>query len=78
MLPEVVSGMIETRHIVTPVRSFCRKAKFFEANVQSIDLNNKQVIMTHTIGRSQQQILKIHHTSTCMSTRSNTITWLLH
>ena len=55
MLPEVVSGLIETRHIVTPVRSFCRKAKFFEANVQSIDLDNKQVIMTHTIGRSQQQ-----------------------
>src|SRR6476659_9346672 len=55
MLPEVVSGLIETRHIVTPVRSFCRKAKFFEANVQSIDLNNKQVIMTHAIGRSQQQ-----------------------
>jgi NADH:ubiquinone reductase (H+-translocating) len=55
MLPEVVSGLIETRHIVTPVRSFCRKAKFFEANVQSIDLNNKQVILTHAIGRSQQQ-----------------------
>jgi hypothetical protein len=31
MLPEVASGMIETRHIVTPVRSFCRKAKFYEA-----------------------------------------------
>jgi NADH:ubiquinone reductase (H+-translocating) len=40
MLPEVVSGLIETRHIVTPVRSFCRKAKFFEANVQSIDLDS--------------------------------------
>ena len=28
MLPEVASGMIETRHIVTPVRSFCNKAAF--------------------------------------------------
>ncbi|MFZ0222851.1 MAG: hypothetical protein WAM42_14300, partial [Candidatus Nitrosopolaris sp.] len=26
MLPEVASGMIETRNIVTPVRSFCKKA----------------------------------------------------
>ena len=26
MLPEVSSGMIETRHIVTSVRSFCKKA----------------------------------------------------
>ena len=34
MLPEIVSGMIETRHIVTPTRSFCKKAKFFEANVK--------------------------------------------
>ena len=52
MLPEVASGMIETRHIVTPVRSFCRKAKFYEANVQSIDLDNKQVVLNHVIGRN--------------------------
>jgi NADH:ubiquinone reductase (H+-translocating) len=54
MLPEVASGMIETRHIVTPVRSFCRKAKFYEANLESIDLDNKQVVLTHTIGRQTQ------------------------
>ncbi|HET7344999.1 MAG TPA: hypothetical protein VFJ05_03900 [Nitrososphaeraceae archaeon] len=42
MLPEVASGMIETRHIVTPVKSFCRKAKFYEANLESIDLDNKR------------------------------------
>ncbi len=54
MLPEVASGAIETRHIVTPIRAFCKKAKFFEANVKSIDLDNKQVILTHTIGRLQQ------------------------
>src|SRR5215472_6963780 len=54
MLPEVASGMIETRHIVTPVRSFCKKAKFYEANVESIDLVNKQVIVTHSIGRQSQ------------------------
>ena len=37
MLPEVASGMIETRHIVTPVRTFCKKAEFHEGNVESID-----------------------------------------
>ena len=51
MLPEVASGMIETRNIVTPVRSFCKKAKFYEANVESIDLDNKQLTLTHVIGR---------------------------
>ena len=54
MLPEVASGMIETRHIVTPVRSFCKKAKFYEANVESIDLDSKQVTLTHSIGRQSQ------------------------
>src|SRR5438132_11659409 len=54
MLPEIASGMIETRHIVTPVREFCKKAKFYEANVESIDLDTKQVKLTHTIGRQSQ------------------------
>jgi NADH:ubiquinone reductase (H+-translocating) len=51
MLPEVASGMIETRNIVTPVRSFCKKAKFYEAKVESIDLDNKRLTLTHEIGR---------------------------
>ena len=54
MLPEVASGMIETRHIVTPLRSFCKKAKLYEASVESIDLDNKLVIITHAIGRQSQ------------------------
>ncbi len=51
MLPEIVSGMIETRHIVTPIRAFCKKAKFFEANVQNIDLENKEVELVHSLGK---------------------------
>src|ERR671918_1520114 len=43
MLHEVASGMIETRHIVTPIRAFCNRAKFYAAKVKSIDLNNNQV-----------------------------------
>ncbi|MDF0682368.1 MAG: NAD(P)/FAD-dependent oxidoreductase [Candidatus Nitrosocosmicus sp.] len=55
MLPEIVSGSIETRHIVTPLRSFCNKASFYEAEVKSIDLDNKEITMTHTIGREFQR-----------------------
>ena len=51
MLPEVASGMIETRHIVTPVREFCKNAKFYEAIIKSIDFDKRQVIITHAIGR---------------------------
>ncbi|MDP9289279.1 MAG: NAD(P)/FAD-dependent oxidoreductase [Thermoproteota archaeon] len=56
MLPEVSSGMIETRHIVTPVRTFCKRAKFYEANVESIDLKNKQVVITHPVGKQTDPI----------------------
>jgi NADH:ubiquinone reductase (H+-translocating) len=51
MLPEVSSGMIETRNILTPVRAFCNRARFYEADVESIDLKNKEVVITHFIGR---------------------------
>ena len=54
MLPEVASGMIETRNIVTPVRSFCKKAKFYQAKVKSIDLNGEKLILTHPIGTESQ------------------------
>lgn len=37
MLPQVVSGMIETRHIVTPIRTICKKTRFFEGRVKGID-----------------------------------------
>ncbi|MDF2767985.1 MAG: hypothetical protein K0S91_820, partial [Nitrososphaeraceae archaeon] len=43
MLHEVASGMIETRHIVTPIRAFCNRAKFYAARVESIDLKNRQI-----------------------------------
>lgn len=47
MLPEISSGMIETRHIVTPLRAFCNRAKFYESEIESIDLENKKVVITH-------------------------------
>ena len=62
MLPEVSSGMIETRNIVTPVRGFCNRAKFYEANIESVDLNNKQVLISHAIGKQTDPIEWRSHT----------------
>lgn len=62
MLPEVASGMIETRHILTPIRTFCKRAKFYEANVESIDLKNKQVVIAHSIGKQTCPINSRSHT----------------
>jgi NADH dehydrogenase len=51
MLPEVFSGMIEPRHIVTPVRDFCKsKTKFYHGTITDIDLKNKTVTMSYSIG----------------------------
>ncbi|MGC1425142.1 MAG: NAD(P)/FAD-dependent oxidoreductase [Nitrosotalea sp.] len=52
MLPEVASGMIETRHIVTPVRAFCKRARFYEAIVRSIDFQKRQVTISNVIGNT--------------------------
>ena len=45
MLHEVASGMIETRHIVTPVRAFCNRSRFYAATVEHIDLDKRQVVI---------------------------------
>ena len=43
MLHEIASGMIETRHIVTPIREFCNRSRFYCAAVKNIDLEKKWV-----------------------------------
>jgi NADH:ubiquinone reductase (H+-translocating) len=45
MLHEIASGMIETRHIVTPIRAFCNRSRFYCANVENIDLEKKHVLI---------------------------------
>ncbi|PWU80603.1 MAG: 6-phosphogluconate dehydrogenase [Candidatus Nitrosopolaris wilkensis] len=62
MLPEVASGMIETRHVVTTVRSFCKHTNFYEANVESVDLSNRKVVITHAIGRQSEPTDWCEHT----------------
>ena len=77
MLPEIASGMIETRHIVTTVREFCKKARFYEASVESIDLDDKQVVITHAIGRQSnpssgdQHILKYDYLVIALGSENN-------
>jgi len=61
MLPEVSSGMIETRNILTPVRTFCNRARFYEADVESIDLKNREVVITHFIGKQIRPVDRRRH-----------------
>ncbi|MFL6442135.1 MAG: NAD(P)/FAD-dependent oxidoreductase [Nitrososphaeraceae archaeon] len=77
MLHEVSSGMIEIRHIATPIRTFCEKANFYEANVQSIDLQNKKVVITHEIGKQSeptaynQQLLEYDYLIIALGSETN-------
>ena len=43
MLPQVASGMIETRHIVMPIRTIIKKAIFYEGRIKNIDPYGKIV-----------------------------------
>ena len=45
MLHEIASGIIETRPIVTPIRAFCNRSRFYRVNVEDLDLENKYVLI---------------------------------
>ncbi len=55
MLHEIASGAIKARHIVTPIRTFCVRTRFYCANVENIDLKNKQVKVRSSLASSQQR-----------------------
>ena len=48
MLPQVASGMIETRHIIIPIRTLCKKTKFYESRIKNIDPYGKIVNLAGT------------------------------
>ena len=58
MLPQVASGMIETRHIVMPIRTICKKTKFYEARVKNIDPFGKLVTLW---GTGNKRSISIHY-----------------
>jgi NADH dehydrogenase len=48
MLPQVASGMIETRHIIIPIRTICKKTTFYEGRIKNIDPYGKHVTLYGT------------------------------
>lgn len=46
LLPELVSGSIETLHILTPLRSLLSRTQVFTGEVQAIDVPGRQVLMS--------------------------------
>jgi NADH dehydrogenase len=58
MLPQVASGMIETRHVVIPIRTLIKKTKFYEAQIKNIDPYGKVVNLT---GTNERRGISIHY-----------------
>jgi NADH:ubiquinone reductase (H+-translocating) len=51
MLPEVTSGELEVRHVVTPIRAQLRRARFILADVDDIDIANRRLAYRHVLTR---------------------------
>jgi len=47
MLAEVVSGSIEAKHVISPLREYFSKVTFMEAEVKSVDISGKSVTIYH-------------------------------
>src|SRR5262245_30933602 len=47
LLPEVPSGSIEAKHIVSPLRSLLRRTTIRQAEVKSVDVERRVVIAAH-------------------------------
>jgi len=58
MLPQVASSMIETRHIIMPIRALIEKTIFYEDRVKNIDPFGKIVTLS---GTSEKRGISLHY-----------------
>ena len=58
MLPQVASGMLSTRNTVMPIRTICKKTKFYEGRVKNIDPYGKMVTLW---GTGDKRSISIHY-----------------
>ena len=60
MLPEVSSGNLETRHVITPVRAQLHRTRFMLGDVRKVDLAKRTVTVEHMITRATQDVAYDH------------------
>lgn len=60
MLPEVSSGALDTRHVVTPVRSQLRATAFILAEITAVNLAERTVEFVHTLRGDADRITFDH------------------
>lgn len=52
LLPEVPSGAVEPKHIVSPLRALLRRTIVRHAEVRRIDLEKRAVLVSHCVGET--------------------------
>jgi len=70
LLPEMATGMLASRHIATPIRAFCKRARYYQAKVEQIDLNNNIVTITRTLD-NQKRDLEYDYLVTALGGKTN-------
>ena len=70
MLPEMATGVIEPRHIATPIRAFCKRARFYQSKVDSIDTVSRQVTITRMFD-DKKKILDYDYLVVAMGNKTN-------
>ncbi|HEU05085.1 MAG TPA: NAD(P)/FAD-dependent oxidoreductase [Nitrosopumilus sp.] len=70
LLPEMATGMLASRHIATPIRAFCKRARYYQAKVEQIDLNNNKVTITRTLD-NQKRDLEYDYLVTALGGKTN-------
>ena len=58
LLPQVASGMIETRHAITSIRTIIQKTKFYEGRIKNIDPHGKIVNLW---GTAEKRGISLHY-----------------
>jgi len=61
MLHEVAASDLDITHIVNPIRKLLRKVRFFDGDVESIDLESRCVNVSHGIGEAHHHTLEYDH-----------------
>lgn len=70
MLPEVCSGELEVRDVVTPIRSQLRRTRFILGDVCSLDVNGAFVDVQHTLTGGRERLSYDHAVIALGSTTS--------
>src|SRR6059058_5829039 len=60
MLHEVAASDLDLTHIVNPVRKLLRKVRFFDGDVESIDLAERRVAVSHGLEHHHHELSYDH------------------